>query len=63
MSVDGQRHYPAALHPGKRPGTIVKEAGWAQGPVWTGAENIAPTLIRSPARPTSSESVFYFCQK
>jgi len=23
-------------------GSIVQEAGWAPGPVWTGAENLAP---------------------
>jgi len=33
--------------PGKDPVPIVQEAGWAPGPVWTGAENIAPTGIRS----------------
>jgi hypothetical protein len=32
----------------------VQEAGWAPGPVWTGAENLAPTGIRSPDRPTRS---------
>jgi len=26
---------------------IVREAGWAPGPVWTGAENPASTGIRS----------------
>jgi hypothetical protein len=36
--------------PGKDPVTIVQEAGWAPGPVWTGAENLAPTGIRSPNR-------------
>jgi hypothetical protein len=40
--VGGQRHAPAALPPGKDPVPIVEEAGWAPGPVWTGAENIAP---------------------
>ena len=29
----------------------VLEAGWAPGPVWTEAENLAPTGIRSPDRP------------
>ena len=29
--------------PGKDPAPIVQEAGWAPGPVWTGAENLAPT--------------------
>ena len=28
--------------PGKEPVPIVQEAGWAPGPVWTGAENLAP---------------------
>ena len=35
----------------KDPVPIVQEAGWAPGPVWTGAENLAPTGIRSPDRP------------
>jgi len=30
------------LTPGKDPVPIVQEAGWAPGPVWTGAENLAP---------------------
>jgi hypothetical protein len=30
---------------------IIQEAGWAPGPVWTDAENLAPTGIRSPDRP------------
>ena len=33
--------------PGKDPVPIVQEAGWAPGPVWTGAENLAPTGIPS----------------
>ena len=33
--------------PGKDPVPIVQEAGWAPGPVWTGAENLSPTGIRS----------------
>ena len=28
--------------PGKDPVPIVQETGWAPGPVWTGAENLAP---------------------
>jgi len=39
---------------GKDPVPIVQEAGWAPGPVWTGAENLAPTEIRSPDRPARS---------
>jgi hypothetical protein len=41
--VGGQRHAPAAFTPGKDPLQIVQEAGWAPGPVWTGAENLAPS--------------------
>jgi len=40
--------------PGKDPVPIVQEAGWAQGPVWTGAEDLAPTGIRSLDRPAHS---------
>jgi len=44
--------------PGKDPEPIVQEAGWAPGLVWTGAENLAPTGIRSPSRPTRSQSLY-----
>jgi hypothetical protein len=44
--------------PGKDPLPIVQEAGWAPGPVWTGAENLAPTGIRFPDRPTCSQSLY-----
>jgi hypothetical protein len=44
--------------PGKDPVPIVQEAGWAPGPVWTGAENLPPTGIRSPDRPTRSQSLY-----
>jgi hypothetical protein len=44
--------------PGKDPVPIVQEAGWAPGPVWTGAENLAPTGIRSPDRPGRSQSLY-----
>ena len=41
--------------PRKDPVPIVQEIGWAPGPVWTGAENLAsPTGIRSPDRPARS---------
>ena len=46
------------LYPGKDPVPIVQEAGWASGPVWTGAENLAPTGIRSPDRPARSQSLY-----
>jgi len=31
--------------PRKEPVPIVQDYGWAPGPVWTGAENLAPTRI------------------
>jgi len=42
---------------GKDAAPIVQEAVWAPGPVWTGAENLAPTGIRSPDRPVRSQSL------
>jgi hypothetical protein len=42
---------------GKDPVPIVQEAGWAPGPVWTSAENLAPTRIRSPDRPARNQSL------
>ena len=44
--------------PGKDPIPIVQEAGWAPGSVWTDAENLTPTGIRSPDRPARSESLY-----
>ena len=44
--------------PGKGSVPIVQEAGWAPGPIWTGAENLAPTGIRSPDRPSRSQSLY-----
>jgi hypothetical protein len=46
------------LPPGKDPVPIVLEAGWAPEPVWTGAENLAPTGIRFPDRPARSQSLY-----
>jgi hypothetical protein len=44
----GVRITPWPLYtPQKDPVRIVQEAGWATGPVWTCAENLAPTGIRS----------------
>ena len=37
----GKHHAPATPYPGKDLVPIVQEAGWASGPVWTGAENLA----------------------
>jgi hypothetical protein len=49
---------PQTIYPGKYPVPIVQEAGWDPGPVWTGAENLASTGIRSPNRPHRSESLY-----
>jgi hypothetical protein len=46
--------------PGKDPVSIVQEAGWAPVPVWTGAENLAPTGIQSQAvQPVASRYIDY----
>jgi hypothetical protein len=51
MVVGGQRHAPASLPRERDPVSTLQEAVWAPGRVWTGAENLAPTGIRSPHRP------------
>ena len=45
-SVTPRLLYPQAKHPV----LLVQEIGWDPGPVWTGAENLASTVIRSPDR-------------
>ena len=42
---------------GKYPVPTVQEIGWTPGPVWTGAENLAPTRILSLDRPAHSQSL------
>jgi len=58
--VGGQRHAPVPSPLGERPFTLVPESGWATGPVWTGAKNLAfrPIGIRSPDRPAVSDSLY-----
>jgi hypothetical protein len=56
--VRGQRQPRTLSTPGKHWIPIAQEAGWATGPVWTGAENLAPTGIRSPARPAHIQSLY-----
>jgi hypothetical protein len=46
---------------GKDPVPIVQKAGWTPGAVWTGAEKLAPTEIRSPDRPDRSQSLYRLC--
>jgi hypothetical protein len=49
---------PSRFTPGEDPVPIVQEAGWAPGPVWTSAKNLAHTGIRSPDRPALSQSPY-----
>ena len=49
---------PGRFNRRKDPVPIVQEAGWAPGPVWTGAENLASTGIRPTDRPARSESLY-----
>ena len=39
---EGSASRPGRFTPWKDPVPIVQETGWATGPVWTGAENLAP---------------------
>ena len=58
MRMGGQRHAPAAFTPGKDPVPFVREAGWAPGAVWIGAENFVPTMIWSQDLPAHSKSLY-----
>ena len=50
---------PRPLYPRETvPVSIVREAGWAPGPLRKGAKNIAPTGNRFPDRPSRSESLY-----
>ena len=55
--VSGQRHAPAAFYPRERPGTHCT-GGWVGSRAGLEAENLAPTGIRSPVRPTRSQSLY-----
>ena len=45
-----------SLPPGKDPVPIVQEAGWAPGPVWTGAENLTTPPGFDPRWDSNPES-------
>ena len=52
------------LTPGKDPVPIVQEAGWASGPVWTGAENLAiPGFDPRTVQPVGSRGNSFFEHK
>ena len=50
-----------SLPPGKDPVPIAQEAGWALGPVWTGAKNLAspPGFDPRTVQPVSSRYTDY----
>ena len=50
---------PGRFTPGNDPVPIVLEVRWAPGPVWTGAENLSPTGIRSPERSARRQSLYH----
>jgi hypothetical protein len=50
-------------HRKRGPVHIVQEAGWAPGPLWKGAENLAPTGLRSPAAQPVAPKLKEPCQK
>ena len=49
---------PVRFPPGNNPVPIAQEAGWTPGPGWTGAENLASTVIRSPDHPARYQSLY-----
>jgi hypothetical protein len=60
-ALDGDRWSmprPGRFTPGKDPVPTVREDEWGPGPIWTSAENLASTGIRSPDRPARSESLY-----
>jgi hypothetical protein len=60
ITLQSATHAPLHVHDtaNSREREPVQEAGWAPRPVWTGAANLASTGIRSPDRPTRSESLY-----
>jgi len=68
MKAHGEQRYSSTLSlnlapdggverhalPQNNPVAIVQEAGWAPRPVWTSADNLAATGIRSPYQPVAS---------
>ena len=60
MGVGWSTPSPGRFTPGKDPVPIVQEAGWAPGPVWTCAENLAPPgLDPATVQPVASRYTDY----
>ena len=58
MGVGGQRHAPAALHPGKTRYPLYRRRGGPQGRSVRVRKIFPPTGFRSPDRPARSESLY-----
>jgi len=58
MGVGGQHHVTAGLTRERRTVLLAQGAEWPPGPVWTGGENLHHIGIRSPDRPTWSQSLY-----
>ena len=54
--VDGRCQAPVALPQETDPVTMHRVVGL--GPVWIGAENLTPTMVRTPDGPGRSESLY-----
>ena len=55
---------PGRFTPGKDPVLIVQEVGWAPGPVWTGAENLAsPRFDPRTVQPVASRCTGFLVMK
>ena len=57
----GEGSASRSLPSGKTRYQLYRRLGGNPGPVWTGAENLAPTVIRSPNRPARSQSLYRLC--
>jgi hypothetical protein len=56
--VFGQGHVLADYLRERDPALIVHDVGWVSRPVWTVAENLATTGIRSPDRPARNDPLY-----
>ena len=59
MGVDGQRHTPAALPPGKTRYPLYRRLGGPEGLSGRMRKKLGATGIRSPDRSTPSESLYW----
>jgi len=50
--------HPNRFTPGNDQVSLVQEAGWTLGTVWTGAENVALTGTQSPDLPARTELLY-----